>query len=330
MKRKRWQPREPYARSLRELRRRAEAMTKGDFSTLGQPVGGSHEVEALRRAMDVMGVHIEQAQVSMQDYIAMLTNAQEIERERVARELHDDTVQRLIALGQGVERVQRALERDPALTTERLAALRSEITAAVQSLRVIIGGLRPPVLDDLGLIPAVELLLQHSVDAPQVSVNVEGVERRLDPRGELALFRIIQEAWSNIQRHAQASYVNINLRYGHDALDVEIIDDGRGFVPPAPGTPGRRTFGLIGMQERATLVGGSLRIDSAPGRGTRLQVRIPYPSMAERDPICDMLVGPDALSAEYQGVVYRFCSHACRDLFTAEPERYARRTTAVE
>lgn len=323
MQRKRWHPKDRHTQPLRELRRRAEAMTQGDFSALGMPVGGGHEVEALRRAMDVMGQHIEQAQSSMQRYVAALTDAQEAERERVARELHDDTVQRLIALGQAVERAQRAIARnDTDRAAEHLATLRSEITATVQALRTIIGDLRPPALEDLGLVPAIELFIQRSQNAPEVTINVEGMERRLDPSSEIALFRIVQEAWSNIQRHAQAQNVTINLRYGRDALDVEIADDGRGFVPPRSDAPEPGKFGLRGMQERATLVGGTLEIESAPEQGTRIRIRMPYPGVAGRDPICNMVVGPDALSAEYNGQIYRFCSHACCDLFLGEPERY--------
>lgn len=332
MRRKRWQPIDRHTAPLRELQRRAEAMTRGDFSALGQPVGGEPEVEALRRAMDVMGEHIEQAQVGMQQYVAALTDAQEAERERVARELHDDTVQRLIALSQAVERVQRAVSRDERdRAIERLAALRTEITATVQSLRMIIGDLRPPALEDLGLIAAIELFLQRSDDhdAPAVTFNVEGSERRLDPSSEIALFRIIQEAWSNIERHAGAQQVMITLHYGHDALDVEIADDGRGFVPPRADVSEPGKFGLRGMQERATLVGGTLEIESAPGKGTRLLVRMPYPGVAGRDPICNMVVGPDALSAEHNGQIFRFCSHACRDLFLAEPGRYVAARTST-
>ncbi len=308
---------------MRDLQQRAEAMTRGDFSALGQPVGGGEAVEALRRALDVMGEHVEQAQVGMQQYVAALTNAQEAERERVARELHDDTVQRLIALGQGVERAQRALNRDDrALAGERLATLRSDITATVQSLRTIIADLRPPALEDLGLIAAIELFLQRSGSTPTATISVEGKGRRLDPSSEIALFRIVQEAWSNIGRHANAQHVRITFRYAADALHVEIADDGQGFVPPRmEGSPPGK-FGLRGMGERAALVGGSLQIRSAPGEGTRIEVQMPYPGVAGRDPICNMVVGPDALSTTYNGQIYRFCSHACRDLFEAEPARY--------
>jgi len=308
---------------LRDLQQRAEAMTRGDFSALGLPVAGGQAVETLRRALDVMGEHVEQAQVGMQQYVAALTNAQEAERERVARELHDDTVQRLIAVGQGVERAQRALNRDErALASERLAMLRSDITATVQSLRTIIADLRPPALEDLGLIAAIELFLQRSGTTPDATISVVGIERRLDPSSEIALFRIVQEAWSNIGRHANAQHVQITFRYAADALHVEIVDDGQGFVPPRADASPPGKFGLRGMGERAALVGGSLHIHSAPGKGTRISVQMPYPGVAGRDPICNMVVGPDALSTTYNGQIYRFCSHACHDLFEAEPARY--------
>lgn len=326
-RRKRWQPRDPHIEPLYELQRRAEAMTRGDFSSLGQPVGGSHELEDLRLAMDVMGAHVEQAQVGMQGYIAALTTAQEAERGRLARELHDDTVQRLVALGQGVERVQRVVERDPAVALERLKALRSEITAMVQAVRAMIGDLRPPALEELGLLPALELLLKRNSDElPQVAIQVYGDERRLDPQSELALFRIIQEAWSNIRHHAQAGHATFNVTYGPEMLDVSIVDDGVGFSlangARAEARGQRGHFGILGMQERATLVGGEVEIRSVPGQGTQLHIHLPYPGVDGRDPICNMLVGPDALSATYNGQIYRFCSPACRDLFVAQPERY--------
>ena len=297
-------------------------MTRGDFSTLGKPVGGSAELEDVRRAMDVLGEHVEQAQRGMQAYISALTAAQEAERGRLARELHDDTVQRMIALGQGVERVERALDRDLVQARDRLHTLRGEITAAVQALRLVIGDLRPPALEELGLLPAVELLLRRGGDeAPGVSVDVAGQQRRLDPQSELALFRIIQEAWTNVQHHAGARQISLVFRYGRDALELVFQDDGRGFDPAAP-EGARRGLGLLGMRERAEQRGGSLVIESAPGQGTRITVRMPYPGVGGRDPICDMVVGPDDISAEYRGAVYRFCSQACRDLFMADPGRY--------
>jgi len=313
----------PHAEALRELQRRAEMMTRGDFRSLGQPIGGPCEIEDLRRAIDVMGTHIAQAQTDMQEYIAVLTTAQEAERGRIARELHDDTVQRLVALGQGIERAQRSLDRDPARASARLRALRAETTALIQAVRAVISDLRPPALEELGLLPAFEVLIQRSrTEPPEVTVVVQGTERRLDPQSELALFRILQEAWTNIRQHADARRAYFGFTYGTDALHVTVADDGRGFTPPINGRVERGRWGILGMQERAGLVGGNLSISSWPGHGTRIEVHIPYPGVNSRDPICGMEVGPDALRAEHDGVLYRFCSAACRDLFLAQPDRY--------
>jgi signal transduction histidine kinase/YHS domain-containing protein len=309
-----------YRASIRELRRRAEAMTQGDFSTLGQPIDGPREVEDLRRAIDVLGEHVEQFHRGMHASVAALTTAQETERGRLARELHDDIVQRLIALGQGVDRAQRALDREPSSAQERLGQLRGDITTAVQAVRAVIGDLRPPALEELGLLPAVEFLLQRAEPGrPDVTIDIKGSTRRLDPQSELALFRIVQEAWNNIRRHAQATRARFTFDYTRNALVVTIEDDGRGFVPDA----GQAGWGLIGMRERAALVGGSIAVQSAPGHGTRVVVRMPYLGVGGRDPICGMEVGPDALHTEYEGTLYRFCSQACHDLFVAQPERYA-------
>lgn len=314
---------------LKELRQRAEAMTRGDFSLLGTPVGGSPFVEDLRRALDVLGAHVAQSQRGMHAYVGALTAAQEAERSRIARELHDDTIQRLIAIGQMVERVQRLLERDPAAVPERLAAIRGEIVAAVQDLRAVIANLRPPALDDLGLLPAVELLLSRTdTGAPAVELSVTGAPRRLDPQSELMLFRIIQEAYSNILRHAQAQHARVTFSYGPAALTVTVADDGRGFVPPHTATIAQGTWGLFGMQERAALVGGMVTVRSAPGTGTTVEVRLPYLGREGRDPVCGMEVGPDALTADYDGRRYRFCSPACRELFLADPDTYAQREPA--
>ncbi|HEY1011498.1 MAG TPA: histidine kinase, partial [Herpetosiphonaceae bacterium] len=177
--------------ALRDLRRRAEAMTCGDFQHRGQPVGGTQAVEHLRLAIDVMGEHIEQAQRTMQDYITALTSAQEAERGRLARELHDETVQQLIVLAQGVDRLQRRYERAPEQVPAGLTTLRTDITDLIHAVRALIADLRPPALEELGLVPAVELLLHTRGTAGLTgTVTVTGVPRRLDPDSELAVFRI--------------------------------------------------------------------------------------------------------------------------------------------
>ena len=251
-----------------------------------------------------------------------------MERGRLARDLHDDTVQRLVALGQGVDRVQRAWDRDPALARERLAQLRADITATIQALRALIADLRPPALEELGLLPAVELLLRRAGDdLPAVDIAVEGTTRRLDAASELAMCRIVQEAWNNIRRHARARHARFTFRFTRNALVVTVEDDGRGFVPSGDGQRAAGGWGIVGMRERAALVGGSLTLESTPGEGTRIEIRMPYLGVEGRDPICGMEVGPDALSVEYEDRLYRFCSQACRDLFLAQPARYVQTTS---
>jgi signal transduction histidine kinase/YHS domain-containing protein len=324
------EPPAEYRTALRELQRRAEAMAQGDLSALGQPLSDIPEIEGLRCAIDVLGTHTEQGLRSQHAYIAALSTAQEAERGRLARELHDEVVQQLIALGHGVDRIQRLLERDVAQAAERLQGMRASITELVDELRVLIGDLRPPALHELGLLPAVELLLQRNPDvgkgsavgAPEVMLVAQGQERRLAPQSELAVFRIVQEAWTNIRRHAQARQAEITFTYTGDGLVVTIADDGVGFAPPDQQDRPDGHWGLRGMRERAELTGRTLTVMSQPNQGTRFVVHIPYPGVGNRDPVCGMAVGPAALGAEHGGQLYRFCSPACRDLFLAQPQQY--------
>lgn len=309
--------------ALRELQRRAEAMTCGDFQHRGQPVGGARAIDNLRLAIDVMGEHIEQAQRTMQGYISALTNAQEAERGRIARELHDETVQQLIVLAQGVDRLQRVHDRAPDEVPARLSSLRTDITDLIHALRALIADLRPPALDELGLVPAVELLVHtRATSEPAVRVRVAGPPRRLDAESELTAFRMIQEAWSNIRRHAQAATATIAFAYGRAALEVHISDDGRGFAPAAPGAAPAGRWGMMGMRERAGLIGGTLAVTSAPGAGTVVRLTIPYPGANQRDPVCGMPVRPSDVGVEAGDALYRFCSAACKDLFVSNPSRY--------
>ncbi|GAB4202216.1 MAG: hypothetical protein OHK0022_25130 [Roseiflexaceae bacterium] len=309
---------------LRALQRRAEAMVRGELRESGQAVCDIPAVEDLRRAIDVLGAHTKQGLQHQHAYIAALSTAQEAERGRIARELHDEVVQQLIALGHSVNRVQRLLERgETPRALERLQAMRASVNELVSELRGVIGDLRPAALEELGLLPAVEVLLQRSGEGvPEVSLLVQGEERRLAPQSELALFRIIQEAWSNIQHHARATHVDVTFVYSAGGLMVTVADDGVGFVLPDEHDQPDGHWGLRGIRERAELTGGTVVLVSAPGQGTRLTVQIPYPGAEGRDPVCGMSVGPEALGSEYGGTLYRFCSPACRDLFLARPSHY--------
>lgn len=315
---------EPEAQGkMRDLQARIEAMVRGDFSSVGEPLGADQSLEDLRRAIDVLAMHTEQGLKRQHAYIAALTTAQEAERGRLARELHDDIVQQLIALGHGIERVRNLIERDPSAAIERLSQLRGAVTTTVNDVRRIVGDLRPPALEELGLLPAVELLLQRNNTAQiDVSLMQQGDERRLDYESELALFRIIQEAWTNIRLHAQAHSADFSFHYHDDYLQVTIVDDGIGIPALEKVQNLSDHWGIQGMHERAELVGGSLQISSQAGQGTRIEVTLPYPGEGGIDPVCGMSVSPNDRGASYQGKLYRFCSDACRELFLANPQNY--------
>ena len=153
----------------------------------------------------------------------------------------------------------------------------------------------------------------------QILVDVD-VLRALQRRAKAT--EIVQEAWSNIRRHARARRADFTFAYEHDGLHVTIADDGVGFASPDAADAPDGHWGLHGMRERAELTGGRLEVASAAGQGTRLHLHIPYPGENGRDPVCGMAVEPNALGAAHAGKLYRFCSPACRDLFLAQPEAY--------
>lgn len=214
------------------------------------------------------------------ELLRQIVSAQEHERQRIARELHDGPGQTLTALGLGLAASSENVLRDPSIARRQLSQLKTLSAGALQELRDIIADLRPSLLDDLGLVPAVrsQAQLLEARSATGVTVVVDGERRRLDPEVETIVFRVVQEALTNIAKHAQADRAEVRLRYGDDALTVTISDDGRGFetadtlTPPQPGHEG---WGLLGMRERVTLAGGSWRIAAEPGRGTTIDVRIP-------------------------------------------------------
>ena len=260
---------------LRRLRERAERIGRGDFQAASAPVGGLKEIEELREALDHMARQVAAYQTSLQVYLKLLTRAQEEERARLARELHDGTVQSLIALAQRLQMVQRELGRDPEQAARRLSALRKMVNEAIEDVRRFTRALRPLYLEELGLIPALEMLARES----QAHFHVEGRPVRLPKEVELAFFRIAQEALSNVQRHAQAQHVALRLIFEEDRVRLIVQDDGRGFQPPEdPGLLVQEGhLGLMNMQERAQIVGGRLTIRSRPGQGTRVEVVIPVP-----------------------------------------------------
>jgi signal transduction histidine kinase len=268
-------------RPLRALKRQAEQVAWGDFGAAGTPVGGVEEIEDLQRTLDQMAQRIQSYQRGMHDYIAAITQGQEEERRRLARELHDDTAQALIALGQQVELAQKQLATSPERAAERLAAVRRMLAETLEGVRRFSRDLRPIYLEDLGFLPALEMLATEAGQREGLAVELTtaGPVRRLPPDLELTAFRVAQEALNNVVQHAQASHAWVEVRFEPHHLVLTVRDDGRGFEPPdQPDALVRQGhFGLMGIQERALLHGGTVTIRSAPGQGTQITVRLQVP-----------------------------------------------------
>ncbi len=284
-------------RPLETLAGAAEQVSWGDFSALAdeefdnQVTRGVQEVQDLHRALTDMAERIESYQTGMRDYLTAMTEGQETERARLARELHDGPVQDLIALGHRAEMGQRLAERGQ---IEEACSLLSELRQAqretVEELRRIIGALRPAYLEDLGFLPALEMLVRRAARRTDARVHLskEGTVRRLPPAVELAAYRIAQEALNNAIQHAHADDIAIHVNFTAEGLGLSVTDDGLGFdLPPRPDVFTRvGQFGLMGMRERATLLGGSFHVNTAPGEGTQVTAHIPaQPSVTPAVPL---------------------------------------------
>ncbi len=207
------------------------------------------------------------------DALRRAVGAQEAERRRLARELHDETGQALTSILLGLAVVEQA--RRPEDVAVALAELRALVVETLQDVRRLAVELRPKALDDFGLEPALRRL-GHSVregTGLDVQVEVRLGRERLPPEVETTVYRIVQEALTNVLKHADAQHVSVVLTGKNDTLSVVIEDDGKGFEP----TSGVDRLGLAGMRERVALLDGRLLVDSSPGRGTTLVLELPTP-----------------------------------------------------
>jgi signal transduction histidine kinase len=264
---------------LRSLQRQSLKLAAGDFAATDEKVGGVQEIRELQRSMGVMARRIQSAQQSLRRYISKVTTAQEEERRRLAQDLHDETIQDLIALDQKIQLAARARRTGSVSPVPGLQAIHREAQETIQKVRRLSRALRPAYLEDLGLLPALEALandIGSSLGIP-IIVRPSGSRIALSGGTELAIYRIVQEALSNIQRHASARRAWITLLCRRDELQVSVKDDGVGFTPPAEAGDLSRSehFGLIGMRERAQSIGARFEVHSAPGKGTRVTIHLP-------------------------------------------------------
>ena len=261
---------------LQKLESKAAALAWGDFETIKEPVGGISEVQHLQMELTEMSRKVQAAQEGLHDYIGAITAAQEEERNRLARELHDDTIQAVIALKQRVQLAQKSVKDQAG--KHSLAELEILAEQTIENLRRLTRALRPIYLEDLGLVPALEMLVHETSQNNKVIVEFQqtGQERRLTHETELALYRIAQEALSNIIKHSNATRAELRIDFDESQILMEVMDDGIGFDMPKSPTDFAPSghFGLLGIRERADLIGARLEVESSLGKGTRLTVRL--------------------------------------------------------
>ncbi len=220
------------------------------------------------------------AEKSLRNYLREITRAQEEERRRIARELHDETAQDLVVLSRQLDSfVISATNRLPAEDISYLEGLRQQTEKISEGVHRFSQDLRPSVLDDLGLVPALEWLTSDLTKHFSIAVEMKvmGKVRRFPPEVELVLFRIAQEALRNVWKHSGAERAGVTLEFGDGKAVLTVRDEGKGF-----GLPERLDdltvagkLGLAGMQERAQLIGGSLGLESEPGKGTTVTLEVP-------------------------------------------------------
>jgi signal transduction histidine kinase len=264
------------ARSIRQpVERLTAAAERLGEGALDDPIAGAGHDEIGRLAQA-----LERLRATLRDderrslLLRRILSVQEDERRRIARELHDETTQQLTAL---------ALQLDMAAThapdAATLKPARQLVNTMIDGLHRVIYDLRPSVLDDLGLVSALRSYARANLEARGIAVHYELPDEMpvLAPEATTAVYRVAQEALTNVARHAGAEAVQIACSAADGILTIEIEDDGAGFDPASMSNPRRdgRGLGLLGMRERLALLGGRLEIDAAPGAGTRVTITVP-------------------------------------------------------
>jgi len=211
----------------------------------------------------------------------LILRAQEEERHRLARDLHDEAAQALTSLLVHLRLLERAGTAEEA--QQRVHELRELTAFALEDVRRVAVDLRPTILDDLGLAPALEWRVDeiNKGDGVEATFSAGGLQARLPRDMELVLYRIGQEALNNIGRHAQANQVRVNLTQTDDRITLDVRDDGKGFDVANARDETQRGLGLEGMRERISMIGGELAIESAVGRGTRVTAMAPLPAQQQ-------------------------------------------------
>lgn len=266
-------------RQLRVRRDRLEATLRSLDKTMSKADNlGSHMSIALNLLTeDMNSVCKELEEIHNRQRLGIqIIQAQEEERRHIARELHDGPAQSLATLALSVELAAKYLDIDVERAREQLIYVKEALRQGLQEMRKIIYHLRPMGLDDLGLRPTIEKYLLEFEEKSGIrsQFTFVGTDIRLPPAHEIALFRILQEALHNVVKHARASRVVVRLRIDGKRATLMVKDNGIGFDPEAA-LSAKKSFGLLGIRERAELLNGTLKLSAFPGQGTELVVSIP-------------------------------------------------------
>lgn len=278
---------------VRRVRRVADALVSFDSNSPGAPIDtGSldeigqleldfdemaRRIQAEEKEIQALSRHLSLKTAQQQELLGRLITAQEEERRRVARELHDELGQSLGGLALHSEAVSKYLETNPKQARDEISLIRKQIGITTDQMYELIMDLRPSVLDDLGLEAALRTYAGRVLKETHFSLDASGLSQRLPPAIEVTLYRIFQEALSNVTRHARAREVSIRLAQQDGMFEGEVVDDGQGFnledIRWESDSP--HGLGLLGMKERLVPCGGELHISSNRGQGTRIRIRIP-------------------------------------------------------
>ena len=243
------------------------------------------EIYQLASALDSLVTQLNERNQELQALSEHSINALEEERRRIALTLHDDTGQALSTLIINLERLENKIPNEEMELRQKLAVSRSLAQESLANLRVIVYGLRPAILDDLGLVPAIRWYARTNLEEAgiMVEINANGEAQPIPPQVKSTLFRIAQEAINNIVKHSNANQVEIKLSQREKNIQLEVKDDGQGFNLDSVRheAVSLQQLGLIGIEERAELIGGDAQFMSEPGVGTQILVRVPISSAGE-------------------------------------------------
>jgi two-component system sensor histidine kinase UhpB len=233
-------------------------------------VGATLDTTDRRRAEEALRA----SHAQLRQLAHRLDEVREEELTRISREIHDELGHALTALRLDLAWLVPKLRRNQEPVRQKAGEVLALVDDTIDSVRRIASKLRPPALEDLGLAAAIDALLERLSDQTGIQVELQASADDVPAGAHRALYRIVQEALTNVARHARASRVEVQLRRAADAIVLEVADDGIGIRPGMLDNPG--TLGLVGMRERAAALGATFRVEAGAGRGTTIRVTLPH------------------------------------------------------